>query len=254
MQRLIWMLPIALLVVLVCTQVSSAANILVIKVYSYPQSTNAINHLNSLGHTVTVGGTLANYSAFDQVWDLRFAKKLTEVDVDAMGNFLRGGGSMYMAGEGSAYDARNNSLRSFVSSVGGGTVSLIGDARGSQSITAQGQAVNSPNVFGSVSFHYARTSATAGSGFLVTEQGVGSGRGGSLVGWDLGDISGSPDARMLVGFDIEIFQNGVQWTENMATYLGDESPGSSVPEPSTFILALLATIGLSFYRRRRRRA
>ena len=36
--------------------------------------------------------------------------------------------------------------------------------------------------------------------------------------------------------------------------LSKSCPGEAVPEPSTLLLALLATLGLSFYRRRRRRA
>jgi hypothetical protein len=48
---------------------------------------------------VATGGTLANYSAFDQVWDLRYQGNLGAADVAAMGSYLQGGGRMYLTEE-----------------------------------------------------------------------------------------------------------------------------------------------------------
>ncbi len=190
-------------------------------VSNHGQVKNAKTYLGNLGYTMTAGGTLTDYSAYDQVWDLRYSGSLTTADITAMGAYLRAGGSMYLTGEGSNFDSsRNLSLVSWVNGVGGGTVSLVGTVYTSyQSITGPGQIVNSPNTFSSVRFQYARTAASVSQGFLVTETSVGAGRG-SLVGWDFGDIVGSANARMLVGFDIEVFYNGQDWAENMATYLG----------------------------------
>ncbi|MHC4159872.1 MAG: PEP-CTERM sorting domain-containing protein [Planctomycetota bacterium] len=204
----------------------------------------ARNHLIALGHTVTTGGTLTDYSAFDQVWDLRYSANLGASDITAMGNYLVGGGRMYLTGEHSYFDSsRNTSLVNWTSSVGGGSLILAStSAGGSQPITAAGQIVNSPNLFASVAYSAARTTASAGNGFLVTETSLGSGEG-SLVGWDFGDIIGKPGARMLIGFDIEIFQNGQNWTENMATYLA-----APVPEPGTMMLLGLG--GLVLRRKR----
>lgn len=218
---------------------------------------NASNHLTALGHTVTfAGSTLADYSSFDQVWDLRYNVNLTATDVTNMGNFLAGGGRMYMTGEHANFDSsRNTSLVSFLNGIGAGSVSLSGGVGiASQVITADGQAVNAPNIFSSVSFNAARTTASPGDGFLVTETAAGSGVG-SLVGWDFGDITGNPDARLLVGFDIEIFANGQDWTENMATYLAADAPavGAPVPLPAAAWsgLALMGmVVGIRAWRRR----
>jgi hypothetical protein len=202
----------------------------------------ARNHLIALGHTLTTGGTLEDYSAFDQVWDLRYKGNLGEADITAMGNYLANGGRMYLTGDWGNFDSRRNaSLVSWTGSVGGGLLVLANSSViWPQPITEAGQIVNWPNPFESVTYDAARTTSSAGSGFFVTETELGSGEG-SLVGWDFGDINGKPDARMLIGFDIDIFRNGQDWTENMATYL-------AVPGPAT--LLLLGLGGLMLRRRR----
>ena len=212
-------------------------------VSGHPRVIDARNHLIALGNTLTTGGTLDDYSAFDQVWDLRYNANLGAADITAMGNYLAGGGRMYLTGEHSGFDSsRNTSLVSWTSSVGGGLLILSkAGVSGPQPITAAGQIVNSPNVFASVTYGTARTTSSAGGGLLVTETSLGSGEG-SLVGWDFGDINGKLGARMLIGFDIEIFYNGKNWTENMATYL-------AVPEPATVLLVGLG--GLALLRKRR---
>lgn len=222
----------------------------------HSQQTAAINHLTALGHTVTTGGTLSNYSAYDQVWDLRYNVNLTAADVTAMKSYLQGGGSMYMTGENSGFDSsRNNSLVSWASGVGAGTLTLAGSVGFvSQNITAAGQIVNNPNTFTSIQFNAAQTTTAASisQGFLVTQ--VGSTTQGSLVGWDFGDITGAANGRMLIGFDIEIFANGQNWTQNMVTYLGDSPPASAVPAPAGLVLVASAfpgLVGVRLWRRRK---
>lgn len=209
---------------------------------------NAKNNLTALGHTVTAGGTLADYSAYDEVWDLRYSGNLTAADITAMGNFLAGGGSMYMTGEHTGFNSsRNNSLISWINGVGGGAVSLLNiNAAGPQAITPAGQVVNSPNTFSTINFNAANTVGTAstGNGFLVSSLGS----YGSLLGWDFGDITGAAGARLLVGFDIEIFQNGINWTENMVTYLAANQ--SNTPEAGASLVFLaIAVVALGGSRR-----
>ena len=188
----------------------------------------AIGHLQSLGHNISNGSTLTDYTGFDQVWDLEFFRNLSANDVAAMGNFLAAGGSMFLVGEHSGFDIyRNVSLVQWAFDVGGGDMTLFDSVvQMAQLVTPEGQAVNSPNVFASVMFNGSRTVASPSQGFLVTE--FNSTAAGSLVGWDFGNVAGAPDARMLIGFDIEMFQfNGVDWTENMVTYLGAGSDAAA---------------------------
>jgi hypothetical protein len=201
---------------------------------AYPSIASAKSDLTNLGYGLTTGGTLADYSGYDEVWDLRFNATLGTADVAAMGSYLAGGGRMYLTGENAGYDFRNNSVLSLLNAVGAGSLTLSqGYFTGVQAVTTAGQIVNNPNAFSQVAYQASRTTTSAGSGFFVTEKSPGE---GSLVGWDFGDIAGSPDARLLVGFDIEIFTNGTNWTQNMATYLGAPAPAAPVPEPASIVL------------------
>jgi len=214
---------------------------------------NAVLHLQNLGYTVNQGGALGSYAGFEQVWDLRYLTNISAGEAASFTTYLQSGGRMYLTGEHSGFDSdRNVSLVAFLNGVGAGPVTIAGGVGNQlQTITTEGQVVNSPNVFSTVSFNAARTVAETSNGFLVTQTAPGSGQG-SLIGWDFGDIVGSPNARMLVGFDIEIFENGQLWTQNMATFLGSASQ-EAVPEPGTLAMFACGALGLGVLRMRRRR-
>jgi hypothetical protein len=209
---------------------------------------NAINDLNTLGYSVTNSNTpLADYSAYDQVWDLRYSVDVSAPDRSAFDDYLGGGGRMYITGENGTFDGRNNSINTFLNQIGAGGVGLASNTfeYENQTITAAGQVVNNPNDFTSISTYYGRRVVAPGSGFLVSESNSNPGTG-SLVGWDFGDLPNHPDSRMLIGYDIELFDNGVDWTENVATYLGT----SAVPEPGMMPMWILGAASLGLVRRR----
>ena len=211
-------------------------------------------HLAALGNSVTNGGLLLDYSGFDQVWDLRVTQSnpdanLSAADVVAMGNYLSAGGRMYLTGEWSLFDnARNDSLVAWINSVGAGNVTLEQDVAGQQAVTPKGEQVNTPNLFSKLPVLTSRAVSTD-QGFLVSAEPGGD--IGTYVAWDFGDILGSPDARMLVGFDINIFDEFFSasfdwtnvdargWTENVVTFLGSNSP---VPEPMTLSLMMVGLL------------
>jgi hypothetical protein len=206
----------------------------------------AEHYLMNLGYTLTNGGPLADYSAYSQVWDLRYQTNLSPTEQATMAAYLRGGGRMYLTGENPSLDgSRNISLVGFLNAVGAGPVSLAGSVViNVQPITAEGQVVNSPHVFATLVYNDARTVTENSSGFLVTEFG-GTGEG-TLVGWDFGDIAGAASARMLTGFDIEVFQNGQDWVEDMATYLDRPAP-AALPEPTSLVLCGMGALALAAY-------
>ena len=208
----------------------------------------AHSNLLALGHSVTSSQTvLSDYSNYDQVWDLRYATAITAQQRQTYADYLAGGGRMYFTGENATFDVRNNSVNSFLSQIGAGSVSFTSSTSGyeDQSITANGQVVNGPNTFSEITTYFGRRVSAPSSGFLVSESLTNPGTG-SLIGWDFGDLPNHQNARMLVGYDIELFDNGVGWTENVATYLG----ASSIPEPSAAWVVLVA---IPFVARRRNR-
>lgn len=211
---------------------------------------SAVNNLRSLGHSVDNGSeALSDYSGYDQVWDMRFSDSFTVVERNVLASFLQSGGGVYISGENENYQSRNNSVNSYLVQVGAGTVGFVGNtgAYPTQEFTAAGQILNTPNSVDGLTILYGRTVSAPSSGFLVTEDENNPGSG-TTVAWDFGDISSSPDSRMVVGFDVESFQlGGIPWTENVVTYLG----ATSVPEPSSVLV--LGLSGLLVMTRRRAR-
>lgn len=234
-------------------EVSHAASIHVINagVQGAVGVVDAINALGSLGHSVSTGGTLADYGAFDQVWDLRYQTNLVAQDGTALSAYLAAGGRVLVIGENPNFDAqRNASLLTFFAAVGAGSVSYSSTvASNSQTFTAAGAALNGPNLLASVSFLGARSVSSPGTGFLATEFSPGL---GSIVAWDFGDIAGSPQARMVALWDIDAFRattgNGTAWVENLVSYLG---ANASVPEPAPAALGCAALCALAAMWRRR---
>ena len=209
---------------------------------------NVKSVLTNLGHDVTAAGTntLADYSSYDQVWDLRYPNSLTTADVNAMSTFLTEGGKLYLTGENSSWDARNNSVINFVSNVGGGTLNYgtVTTVHSYQQITSTGQTkIGTPNSITQIYFRNARR-MSAGNGFLLTESEQNG--YGSLIGWESSNITGN--GKMLVGLDINMYDNtsadkhnNTHVIQNLTEFLGEASP---IPEPHSIICILLGSIML----------
>lgn len=199
--------------------------------------------LTNLGYTVVSGGTLSDYSAYEQVWDRRYDQVITASDAAAFTDYLQGGGRMFLTGEHTGFPDRNNSLISFLNSVGAGTVDLTSNTFSSlQTFTTEGQAVNPLGTYAGIYTTAGLMVTESSPGFMITETAAGSGKG-SLVGWDFGDILGSESARMIVGFDTTLSgrtTSGSLHTAiwgNFAQYLDDPAPtNAAVPEPATFVI------------------
>ena len=221
---------------------TSAASIYVIGASSGSDVTNT---LSGLGHSTSWGGTLTDYSAYDQVWDIRGSQSLTSSDTTAMSAFLASGGRMYITGEIVFARSRNQSIVDFVDQIGGGTLTLhANEVSGSQSLTTPGMITNTPNPLSHLTYSGA-AAATTTQGFLVTEDTYKPGYG-STIGWDMGDLSSATDARLLVSFDTQVLyspyhDNANLWIENAATYLG-----APVANPATIVvpLPMPAALGL----------
>lgn len=259
-----------LAVVLAVTGYAHALQILVIAdqfdfdPVNSPRTAEAVSTLNALGHTVTTGNdTLADFSPFDQVWDLRDDRLYSGADDTAFGNYLAGGGRVYHLGEHPlGFAVPNASLVNHINNIGGGALTLLIDHQpdlffdGNQGFTPEGAIVNSPNNLVLLNFAAAELVSNPGSGFLVTETAANSGLG-TVVAWDFGQIAGAPNARMLTAFDINITDpndgfSGAGWVENAVTYLGaNPDAGDGIPEPLTAALGLMGLGALGLATRRR---
>ncbi len=91
--------------------------------------------LEAVGHTVTYQNTTAgptDLTGYQQVWDMRYSTALSANDMLVYDTFLKNHGYLYLSGEHGGFAVRNNSISSFTSSLGGGTISVNGFASNEQ--------------------------------------------------------------------------------------------------------------------------
>jgi hypothetical protein len=83
--------------------------------------------LEAEGHTVTMVNSLpADLSNVNQIWDLRIDQAISAADQTAYDTFLQNSGYLYLAGENTSFATRNNSISTFTSTLGGGTIVVGG--------------------------------------------------------------------------------------------------------------------------------
>ena len=82
------------------------------------------NRLENAGHTVTMQNTSSSYSYtasnYDQVYDIRYSyTSYSTADKDRFKTVLSNGGTVYLVGENGNFDARNDSIVTFLREVTG---------------------------------------------------------------------------------------------------------------------------------------
>jgi hypothetical protein len=154
--------------------------------------------LENAGHTVTyLANTPANLSGYNQVWDLRFNNyAMTAAEKSAYTTLLQNNGFLYFAGENSAFATRNNDIGSFVTSLGGGTITVSGSAANGQT----GSNVYFSN--GETATYIAAAKITkTGSGRVLTADSSGNATAMMWVG-NAGDFAAQYNGTVIVVADI----------------------------------------------------
>ena len=82
------------------------------------------NRLENAGHTVTMnnaGSSSYSYTAsnYEQVYDIRYGYNFSTADKDRFKTVLSNGGTIYLVGENGNFDARNDSIVTFLREVTG---------------------------------------------------------------------------------------------------------------------------------------
>jgi hypothetical protein len=160
--------------------------------------------LENAGHTVTyLANTPANLSGYKQVWDLRYNNyAMTAAEKSAYTTLLQNNGFLYFAGENSAFATRNNDIGSFVTSLGGGTITVSGSAANGQT----GSNVYFSN--GETATYIAAAKITkTGSGRVLTADSSGNATAMMWVG-NAGDFAAQYNGTVIVVADINWTQGG----------------------------------------------
>jgi len=215
--------------------------------------TNLTTHLTGQGFAVTPnvgvpGGSLATYR---EIWDIRFnnTTPLSATDVTAYTTYLVGGGSLFLDGENIGFATRNNSLLSFVQSLGGGTLTAVTPSN-SETVLVP---FNGPTPLTTVTFLAAAGVATSpGTGTFVTVDAAGMGAG---IVFSPGRLPSAPAGTLIIVFDVNFLQGGADapsqaLTDNMISYLAaptllQHAPPTAVPTLSEWGMILLSVLMLA---------
>ena len=147
----------------------------------------------------------ASLSGYDQIWDLRFNTALTATEQSAYASYLDSGGRMFLMGENASFPARNASIVSMVSTLGGGTLPTVtGFYTTPQDV--QTPYNTTPNAITTVTYLVSGGVATSGTGQWITYDTANS--IGSAIAWPTGSLANATAGSLSVVFDVNFMQVG----------------------------------------------
>jgi len=168
--------------------------------------------LEAKGHTVTYqagAGSPGSLAGYQQVWDMRYGTALSADDMAKYDAFLKNRGYLYLSGEHAGFAARNNSISSFTSSLGGGTITVGGSPQNNQS----GNGTYFPNGE-TVDFAAAATITSAG-GRVLSADANGNATAKMWIG-NAGDLGATYNGTVVVVADINWTQSAFYDANNEA--------------------------------------
>lgn len=186
-----------------------ADNVLIVGSYG-DASASMITELEAAGHTVTEVSSLpADMSTVDQVWDLRINDAISAADQAAYDTFLQNNGFLYLAGENTSFATRNNSISAFVSTLGGGTVTVGGYPNNTQNANT----IYFPNGETVTYAAAAGIDNTGGTGRVLTSDDSG---GATAMMWlgNAGDFGEGYNGTVIVIADINWSQSNFYSADN----------------------------------------
>jgi hypothetical protein len=199
---------------------------------SYGEIQLALNSISAreieLGKSVTVL-TYANLppslSSYSHIWDIDFITDQLPSVYTKYTTYLQGGGAIFILGENnnSVFTARNNSLATFISSVGGGSItfdpnfpSVFAPCKMDNQFLLENS--NSPVGFDAVGRF---TSIGSGTNITTTTAVITNGiytypigTGGNSVVWKTGSLTNAPKGAIVSVLDVNIWENytaGAPW-------------------------------------------
>jgi hypothetical protein len=247
-----WTARAAVVLVLSVPGVGLAANALVVHDGTAGLEANVLLNLTTklTAATFTVtpnvgvpGGSLAGYQ---QIWDIRFnnTTPLTAGDMTAYSTFLQGGGSLFLMGENTGFITRDNSIASFVSSVGGG--SLVIQTPANTEIVNSPFTGPNPLAGGTITFLAAAGSQVYGTGTWVARDPAAI---AAAIVWPPGTLAAAPSGALITVFDVNFLDPGADansqaFTQNLIAYLAAPTAVGPQPVPALSTWAMLA-LGLA---------
>ncbi|HEX5792955.1 MAG TPA: PEP-CTERM sorting domain-containing protein [Rheinheimera sp.] len=209
----------------------------------------------AVGNTVTiVDDLLGDLSAYSQVWDVRFfnAAALDGADQTAYMNYLANGGGLFLMGENDNFMARNNSVLSLISALGGGDLGFDGCYDGTQMVHAP---FTGPNAVSEVEYAASGCFTNTGTGQWITSRADGS--LGAGVAFGVGSLSNAMAGALTTILDVNFMMNvydlpnSQQLTKNLISFVGEQvdDPVASVPAPASILILATGLVALRLRRK-----
>jgi hypothetical protein len=211
---------------------ASTTALIVYGAEGYPPLTNLTNIMTAAGLTVTTsnGVPAGDLSGYAQIWDVRYDTALTSDNITSYTAYLQSGGTLVIIGENAFFVNRNNSISSFISDLGGGSVTVIGDTSNSEAVQSP---FNSPNALTTIAFGTSGYTASTGTGTFITK--LNDTQGSSLY-FARGTLTNAAAGRLMIVFDVDFLQSGGDYDsliDNMVRL-----PNGSLPAFNTSCLPL----------------
>lgn len=196
-----------------------------------PALSNISARETSLGKTVTVIAGYSNLpsdlSGYSHIWDIDYnTNQLVTLNSSKYTAYLQGGGALFLIGENNGFPQRNNTLATFITSVGGGTISFDGSfppVVTSCIVENQFLLENSNN---SVTFNAIGRFSSIGTGTNIVKTNAvydsyPVGTQGLVAVWKTGSLANAPKGAIVSLLDINIWQSpsGSDFTNNISLIL-----------------------------------
>jgi hypothetical protein len=204
------------------------------------------------GGVVTILNDLpAAIGSYKQVWDLRFSNvALSAADQTNYAGYLQAGGGLFLMGENSGFMNRNNSILSFINTMGGGSLGFTGCAFSNQKVHAP---FTDPNSVTQVTYNAPGCMNSSGTGAWITSDNAGS--QGTGVAFGVGSLANAQRGALTSIFDVNFMMNtydlpnSQQLTKNLIRYIDDQVT-PVVSAPATAMLMVFGIAGLVARRRK----
>lgn len=162
---------------------------------------------------------LPSLNSYQQVWDVNGHLALTSDQQAAYQSYLQRGGVLFLMGENTSYGAaRNATLISFISSVGGGTLSIVGNGGGAETVSS---AMQSPNAINSVSYAASGSYTSPGTGTCLTVNGSNT---CSAIAFSKGRLANATSGALVSVLDINFLESSraasfQSFVDNLIAYM-----------------------------------
>jgi hypothetical protein len=229
---------------------------------------NLTTHLTAATFVVTnsVGVPAGSLATYQQIWDIRFnnTTPLSASDITAYVGYMAAGGSLFVMGENTGFNVRDDSIVSLIANAGGGTITYTTPAN----LETVHAPFTGPNAIAGNAITYQAAAGTSfpARGVLITTDAAGI---GAAIVWAPGRMLNAMNGSLIVVFDVNFLQAGAP-DPNMSPFINNliaflaapvNVPGGApiplTPAPSTLLLILTggaAIVAFDLRRRYKRRA